>query len=123
MSKREKMIGQLAILAIMAGGLLVGLLTLRSTPVYAHVVPTPCDFTTGGGFVITDQGNHANFGLVAGCKHGGFFGHFNFVDHDTSGFFAGLHVSSTQITGYFDPCIGGCGKPPPNHPEISLKRN
>ena len=113
MSKREKKIGQVAILAIMAGGLLVGLLTLRSTPVYAHVVPAPCDFTTGGGFVITDQGNHANFGLVAGCKHGGFFGHFNFVDHNTDGQpFAGLHISSTQITGYFDPCFNGCNNPP-----------
>ncbi len=124
MSKTQKKIGQVAILAIMAGGLLVGLLTLRSTPVYAHVVPTPCDFTTGGGFVITDKtvtdgGNHANFGLVAGCKNGGFFGHFNFVDHDTSGMFAGLHVSSTQITGYFDPCFNGvCNSPPPTYRDI-----
>jgi hypothetical protein len=72
--------------------------------VSAHAVPAPCDFTTGGGFVITDSGNHANFGLVAGCKHDGFFGHVNFVDHDTTGMFAGLHVSSTSITGYFEPC-------------------
>ena len=108
MIKREKKIGQLVILALLSGGLLVGLLTLRSTPVYAHMVPSPCDFTTGGGFVITDKtltdgGNHANFGLVAGCKHGGFFGHVNFVDHDTTGTFAGLHVSSDQITAYVDP--------------------
>src|SRR6266478_1761638 len=103
MNKRGIKIGQLAILAVLAGGLLVGMLTLRSTPVYAHVVPVPCDFTTGGGFVITDNGNHANFGLVAGCKHGGFFGHVNFVDHDTTGIFAGLHVSSDQITAYVDP--------------------
>src|SRR5258706_778199 len=107
MNKRAIKIGQLAILAVLAGGLLVGMLTLRSTPVYAHVVPVPCDFPTGGGFVITDSGNHANFGLVAGCKNGGFFGHFNFVDHDPAGLFGGLHVSSTQITGYFDPCING----------------
>jgi hypothetical protein len=40
---------------------------------------------------------------VAGCKHGGFFGHVNFVDHDTTGIFAGLHVSSDQITAYVDP--------------------
>jgi hypothetical protein len=103
MNKRGIKIGQLAILAVLAGGLLVGMLTLRSTPVYAHVVPVPCDFTTGGGFVITDNGNHANFGLVAGCKNGGFFGHVNFVDHDTTGIFAGLHVSSDQITAYVDP--------------------
>ena len=103
MSKKEKKIGQLAILAIMAGGLLVGLLTVRSTPVYAHVVPSPCDFTTGGGFVYNDDGSKVNFGLVAGCKNGGFFGHVNFVDHDTTGTFAGLHVSSDNITAYVDP--------------------
>jgi hypothetical protein len=104
MSKREKRkIGQLVVLALLSGGLLVGLLTFRSAPVYAHAVPIPCDFTTGGGFVITDNGNHANFGLVAGCKHGGFFGHVNFVDHDTTGRFAGLHVSSDQITAYVQP--------------------
>ena len=69
--------------------------------VSAHFVPQPCDFTTGGGFVITDNGEHANFGLVGGCKHEGFFGHVNFVDHDTLPPFGGLHVSSTSITGYF----------------------
>jgi hypothetical protein len=104
MSKREKRkIGQLVVLALLSGVMMVGLLTFKSAPVYAHVVPSPCDFTTGGGFVITNNGNHANFGLVAGCKHGGFFGHVNFVDHDTTGMFAGLHVSSDQITAYVDP--------------------
>jgi len=38
------------------------------------------------GFVITNPtlkggGNHANFGLIGGCKNGRFFGHVNFVDH------------------------------------------
>jgi hypothetical protein len=103
MSKREKKISQLIIFTLLTSGLLASLLTFKSTPVYAHAVPSPCDFTTGGGFVITDSGNHANFGLVAGCKHGGFFGHVNFVDHDTTGLFAGLHVSSDQITAYVDP--------------------
>src|SRR2546430_11574212 len=36
---------------------------------WEEVVPSPCDFTTGGGFVITDNGNHANFRLVGGGKH------------------------------------------------------
>src|SRR5712692_5929170 len=106
MSKRERKIGLVAS-GLLACGLLMGLLTFRSTPAIAHVVPSPCDFTTGGGFVITDRtltdgGNHANFGLVGGCKNGGFFGHVNFVDHDTSGLFAGLHVSSDNITAYVD---------------------
>jgi hypothetical protein len=106
MSKSEKKIGQLVALALLSSGLFVGLLTFRSTPVYAHIVPSPCDFTTGGGFVITDNGNHANFGLVGGCKNGGFFGHVNFVDHDTTGIFAGLHVSSDTIDAYFEPFAG-----------------
>jgi len=72
----------------------------------AWIVPSTCDFTTGGGFVITDDGNHANFGLVGGCKNGGFFGHVNFVDHDTSGEFAGLHVSSDSIDAYLEPVAG-----------------
>src|SRR5713226_9018949 len=112
MSKRERKIGHLAglaLLALVSGGFLVGMLTLRSTPVYAHIVPSPCDFTTGGGWILIpsgtasgsaalpESGAKANFGIVGGCKNGGFFGHVNYVDHNN-----GLHVSSTQITGYFD---------------------
>src|SRR6201998_4132768 len=100
MNKKLMAIAKL-VSTVLAGGLFVALLLLRDTPVAkAHIVPSPCDFTTGGGFVITDNGNHANFGLVGGCKNGGFFGHVNFVDHDTTGTFAGLHVSSTSIDGY-----------------------
>jgi hypothetical protein len=92
---------------LVAGGFLVATLVLfKTVPVDAHIVPKPCDFTTGGGFVITGLGAHANFGLVGGCKNGGFFGHVNFVNHDTSGMFAGLHLSSTQILGYFEPFAG-----------------
>lgn len=93
--------------ALFVGALLASVLMFRETPVArAHIVPSPCDFTTGGGFVLTDSGNHANFGLVGGCKNGGFFGHVNFVDHDTSGTFAGLHASSDSIDGYFEPFAG-----------------
>src|SRR4029077_4103247 len=106
MSKFEKKVGHLFAFGFLMGGVFAGLLPFRTAPVKAHVLPAPCDFTTGGGFVLTDAGNHANFGLVGGCKNGGFFGHVNFVDHDTSGFFAGLHVSSTSIDGYFEPAAG-----------------
>jgi hypothetical protein len=58
-------------------------------------VPTPCDFITSGGFVNTDGGRDANFGVHGGCKHDGFWGHLNYVDHTT-----GLHVDSVEITGY-----------------------
>ena len=89
------------VLVLLAAVLLTPVAPFKSTIALAHEVV--CDFTTGGGFGITDNMNHANFGLVAGCKHGGFFGHVNFVDHDTTGMFAGLHVSSDQITAYVDP--------------------
>jgi hypothetical protein len=61
-------------------------------------VPSPCDFTTSGGFVKTDAGAEANFGAHGGCKHDGFWGHLNYVDHAT-----GLHVDSVEITGYLTP--------------------
>src|SRR5690348_3850540 len=104
---------------LLAAGLLMAMLFLKSTPVAkAHIVPSPCDFTTGGRFVITDSGNHANFGLVGGCKNGGFFGHVNFVDHDTAGIFAGLHVSSDTIDAYFEPFPGSTSEGPPNQRDI-----
>ena len=81
--------------------LLVGLSLLRTTTASAHIIPIPCDFTTGGGFVLKDSGVKANFGLVAGCKHQEFFGHVNYVDHET-----GLHVSSDSIVGYTEPFAG-----------------
>ena len=74
---------------------LAGLLLMMSGFANAHAIPKPCDFTTGGGYVINDAGAHANFGLVAGCKHHEFYGHVNFIDHNFE-----LHVSSLTITGY-----------------------
>lgn len=97
MSKRAKTTGKL-VSALIAAGLLMAVLLLRSGPAIAHIVPSPCDFTTGGGWVVTDAGYKANFGLVGGCKNSGFFGHVNFIDHGTE-----LHMSSTEILGYFDP--------------------
>ena len=61
----------------------------------------PCDFLTGGGFIITTaSGTHppakANFGVGGGCKHGSpTWGHLNYIDH-----FTGLHVHWTSITAY-----------------------
>jgi hypothetical protein len=120
MIKIQRMAKLLA--TLLAGGFLVIVLSFTNTPVVkAHIVPSPCDFTTGGGFVITDNGNNANFGLVGGCKNGGFFGHVNFVDHDTTGQFAGFHLSSDTILGYFEPFAGSnvrdiCGTAETNSP-------
>src|SRR5882724_4388864 len=64
-------------------------------------VPSPCDFTTSGGFVLTDGGKEANFGAHGGCKNGSFWGHVNYVDHTT-----GYHVDSVAINGYLTPLQG-----------------
>ena len=64
--------------------------------------PAPCDFLTGGGFIITTgSGTHdaakANFGVGGGCKHGQpTWGHLEYIDHGT-----GLNVHWLTITGYF----------------------
>jgi hypothetical protein len=62
------------------------------------VVPSPCDFVTSGGFVITDAGAKASFGAHGGCKNGEFWGQLNFVDHAT-----GYHINSYETTGYLTP--------------------
>ena len=64
-------------------------------------VPEPCDFVTSGGFVITDGNKEANFGAHGGCKHDGFWGHLNYVDHSN-----GYHVDSLEISGYLTPSPG-----------------
>lgn len=61
-------------------------------------VPEPCDFTTSGGYVVTDAGRKANFGVHGGCKNGDFWGHLNFVDHSS-----GYHVNSVEVTAYIAP--------------------
>lgn len=53
---------------IATGTLLAGLMMMTSAFANAHIIPKPCDFATGGGFVIDDSNDHANFGLVAGCS-------------------------------------------------------
>lgn len=84
----------IAAVLVLSGGLYVG-------SVSAHFVPAPCDFITGGGWVLTDSGEQANFGSHGGCKNGAFWGHVNFLDHN---FTPPFHVRSTSITGYMmDP--------------------
>jgi hypothetical protein len=78
---------------------LAGALTAGSA--YAHLVPAPCDFITGGGWVMGDFGAKVNFGAHAGCKNGAFFGHVNVLEHSTN---PPMHLRSTRITAYLmDP--------------------
>jgi hypothetical protein len=82
------------------------------------MVPDPCDFITGGGFIMTTplypasvnfgatttEASKANFGVHGGCKHGDFWGHLNYVDHGGYKGARPYHVRSIDITGYFtDP--------------------
>ncbi len=83
---------QLALVALLASGM-----------AGAHFVPAPCDFITGGGWVISDSGAKVNFGAHGGCKNGAFWGEVNALDHSTN---PPGHLKSTNITGYlFDPAF------------------
>src|SRR2546422_9731735 len=101
--------------SLFAALLIATIFVLSGGNASAHVVT--CDFTTGGGWILIpsgtasgslglpESGEKANFGIVGGCKNGGFYGHANYVDHNN-----GLHVNG-PVTGDLDPCIGGCGFP------------
>src|SRR5207302_9840417 len=106
MSKERRTIARWMLTLLVAGLAASVLIFTVARVAKAHIVPFPCDFTTGGGFVITDNGYHANFGLVGGCKPDGFFGHVNFVDHDETGEYAGLHVSTDSIDECLEPAPG-----------------
>jgi hypothetical protein len=88
--------------SIVAAVLAAGALTISTVPVRAgfFFMPTPCDFITGGGFIFTDWSSRANFGAHGGCKHGGFWGHLNYVDHGGYNDVTPYHVNSIEITGY-----------------------
>jgi hypothetical protein len=72
-----------------------------STEKPAMAWPAPCDFLTGGGFIITTGGGthdaaKGNFGVGGGCKHGlPTWGHLEYHDHGN-----GLNVHWTAITAY-----------------------
>jgi hypothetical protein len=73
--------------------LLTGVLLLASGSAFAW----PCDFLTGGGFIV-HNGNKANFGVGGGCKDGApTWGHLEYIDHGT-----GLNVHWTSITAYIE---------------------
>jgi len=78
-------------------------LALLAGQAQAHSVPAPCDFITGGGWVIANSGAKVNFGAHGGCKNGAFWGHVNALDHSSN---PPGHLKSTRITGYLmDPAL------------------
>src|SRR5260370_29219921 len=83
MRKKERTVLR-AVSGLVAGGLLAAAVTVLTfstgvTPAIAHEVPMPCDFTTGGGWILIpeESGNKAHFGIVGRCKNGGVFGPVN----------------------------------------------
>ena len=99
MNERAKRICRLAsglvvlALVVTSGILVVG--TATAPPVKAWATLPPCDFLTGGGWIVFN-GNKANFGVGGGCKHGSpTWGHLEYIDHGT-----GLNVHWTSITEY-----------------------
>jgi hypothetical protein len=79
-------------------------LALSARSASAHVFP--CDFLTGGGFIMTTaSGTHveakANFGVGGGCKHGSpTWGHLEYQDHGQIIDGNHLNVHWTSITAY-----------------------
>jgi len=70
------------------------LFVVKPVPVRAQVTP-PCDFMTGGGWIL-HYGAQANFGVGGGCKQGlPTWGHLEYIDHGIS-----LNVHGTSITAY-----------------------
>jgi hypothetical protein len=62
----------------------------------------PCDFLTGGGFIVRPNGAKANFGVAGGCKKGSpTFGHLTYTDHGI-----GLRVQWISVTAYFFDLTG-----------------
>ncbi len=103
MSERAKRICKVAsglvlvALVVTSAVLVVG--TATAPPVKAWGTLPPCDFLTGGGWIV-HNGAKANFGVAGGCKHGSpTWGHLEYIDHGT-----GLNVHWTSITGYFFGC-------------------
>lgn len=74
---------------------------------------SPCDFLTGGGFILTTaSGAHAeakaNFGFGGGCKDNSpTWGHFEYIDDGT-----GLNVHWIHITAYLLEGGGDTGTDP-----------
>jgi hypothetical protein len=82
---------------------------LTNDSAIAQVQP-PCDFVTGGGFIVRDSGDKANFGVAGSCKNLFSWGHLEYVDHSYT---PPLNVHWTSITAYLGP---GCSPTGPFDP-------
>lgn len=96
MNTSKTTIGKLVLPVIVAAAVLL------LAPTQAAAWEGPCDFLTGGGYII-HRGAKANFGVGGGCKHGSgingvpYWGHLEYQDHGTT---PKLNVHWMTITGY-----------------------
>ena len=85
----------------------IALLIVVGQPVGASIIvppgtTIPCDFVTGGGFIVGSgtsslaAGAKANFAVGGGVKNGAFWGHLEYIDHGPNG----PKVHGTSVTNY-----------------------
>ena len=85
----------------LAGAVFIaGAVELLTTDSAIAQVQPPCDFGTGGGFIVRDSGDKANFGVAGSCKNNFSWGHLEYVDHSYT---PPLNVHWTSITAYLGP--------------------
>ena len=95
--------------SIIAGAAFIaGAVQLLTTDSAIAQAQPPCDFVTGGGFIVRDSGDKANFGVAGSCKDEFSWGHLEYVDHSYT---PSLNVHSTSITAYLGP---GCSPTGPS---------
>ena len=93
----------------LAGAVFIaGAVELLTTDSAIAQVQPPCDFGTGGGFIVRDSGDKANFGVAGSCKNNFSWGHLEYVDHSYT---PPLNVHWTSITAYRGP---GCSPTGPS---------
>lgn len=93
----------------LAGAVFIaGAVELLTTDSAIAQVQPPCDFSTGGGFIVRDSGDKANFGVAGSCKNNFSWGHLEYVDHSYT---PPLNVHWTSITAYRGP---GCSPTGPS---------
>lgn len=95
--------------SLIAGAVFIaGAVQLLTTDSAIAQEQPPCDFVTGGGFIVRDSGDKANFGVAGSCKNEFSWGHLEYVDHSYT---PPLKVHWTSITAYLGP---GCSPTGPS---------
>src|SRR5437870_12813780 len=68
--------------SLIAGAVFIaGAVPLLTTDSAVAQAQPPGDFGTGGGFIVLDSGDKANFGVAGSSKNNFSWGHLEYVDH------------------------------------------